>query len=463
MATADPAAGEAPATDFDRHVRRAVWVVAALIAVAAAVVHSGKAADERSAFIRWRPQVLEFRRGVNIYETRYFPNPPIMPITLAPLMALPPVAGATCWFVLKAALTAVSVWVCFEMVRPANRPLPSWFQAGVLVFCLRPFLSDLHHGNNNLVILFLVVAALEAWRRGHDVVAGLILALSISYKVTPALFLVYFLLKGSWRTVAATVLGAGVFLFVVPSLVIGPAFNNECLRSWSHHMLSPFLTRGSASPQEINQAMGGVLTRLLTATKTGDGRYDVHQAVNFVSWSPVLVAWIVKGLAALLVGLLALFCRTKTDRRDDPRLLGEFALVVLTMLFLSERSWKHHYVTVLLPFTYLMAQFAFGGLKLPSRVVLSASMWASVVLMATTSTELGGVFGRGHGHKLAQAYGMFFWSGVLLYVATAWRVCAERRRPADGVATAASGSLPSFRVVPAPHFAGGSRRFAPPS
>ena len=32
--------------------------------------------------------------------------------------------------------------------------------------------------------------------------AGLILALSISYKVTPALFIPYFVYKRSWRTVA---------------------------------------------------------------------------------------------------------------------------------------------------------------------------------------------------------------------------------------------------------------------
>ena len=59
-------------------------------------------------------------------------------------------------------------------------------------------------------------------------------------------------------------------------------------------------------------------------------------------------------MAFCLLGLLAFLCRTKTTDRRDPRLLGEFALVVLTMLFVSERSWKHHYVTVLLPYTYLV-------------------------------------------------------------------------------------------------------------
>ena len=456
MATAAPG----KVLDFDRHFRRTVWAFAGLIAVAAAIVHSGKAADERSAFIRWRPQVLQFWQGINIYETRYFPNPPIMPITLSPFMALSPVAGAMCWFGLKVALTAASVWVCFRMVKPADRPLPSWFQAGVLFFSLRPFLSDLHHGNNNLLILFLIVTALEAWRRGYDVLAGLILALSVSYKVTPALFVFYFLLKGSWRAAGATVLGMGLFLLIVPSLVIGPGFNAECLGTWWNRMLSPFLTSGATSPPEINQSMGGVLTRLLTATRTGDGRYDVHIALNFVSWSPAVVGVLVKGLSVGFLFLLALFCRTKTDRRDDPRLLGEFSLVVLTMLFLSERSWKHHFVTLLLPYTYLMAQFAYSGLRPLKRVGLAGAMWGSVLLMATTSTELGGQFAHHQGHKIAQGYGMFLWSAVLLYAVEAARVCAERGFVfTSRVSVRRSATI---RVVPAPHFSDSRRASAPP-
>ncbi len=458
MATAAPE----KVLDFDRHFRRAVWVGIALIAVAAAVVHCGKAADERSAFIRWRPQVLQFWQGINIYETRYFPNPPIMPITLSPFMALPPVVGAMTWFALKVALTGVSVWLCFRMVKPADRPLPSWFQAGVLLFTLRPFLSDLHHGNNNLLILFLIVTALEAWRRGYDVLAGLILALSISYKVTPALFVYYFLLKRSWRAAGATVLGMALFLLVVPALVVGPQFNGECLGAWWHRMLSPFLTSGATSPQEINQSLGGVLTRLLTATPTGDGRYDVHVALNLVSWPPKVVGLMIKGISVSLLGVLAFCCRTKADRRDDPRLLGEFSLVVLAMLFLSERSWKHHFVTLLLPYTYLMAQFAFSGLRWPSRLTIAGALWGSVIMMATTSTELGGLFGRSQGHKIAQGYGMFLWAAVLLFVVTAWRVLAERDLWLTTRAGQGAGPGSTIRVIPHPHFSDRRRASSPP-
>jgi hypothetical protein len=440
--------------DFDRHFRRAVWISALCTVFGAALVYADKAAEERSAFVRWRHQVLQFWQGENIYDEMLFPNPPIMPLTLLPFMMLPPVPGALCWFVLKAALTAGSIWMCFRMVRSEKRPLPSYVQAMVILFSFRPILSDLHHGNNNLVILFLVVATLYAWRKGYDVLAGLSLALAISYKVTPALFVPYFLYKWSWRTVGATCVGMGLFLLVVPSLIIGPTFNGECLATWWHRMLSPFLSKGFISPQEVNQSMVGVLTRLLTDTKTGDGRYDVHLDLNLVSWPPRVVGLLVKGLSVGLVGLLALFCRTRTDRRDDPRLLGEFALVVLTMLFVSERSWKHHYVTLLLPYTYLA--YRVGVARVSGRVqwLLGSAMVLSALLMATTSSELGGLFARHQGHKIAQGYGMFLWAGVVLYIATAWRVWVERTR--DWNDNNGDGSLVPDPTLRAPHLARGA-------
>ena len=123
-------------------------------------------------------------------------------------------------------------------------------------------------------------------------------------------------------------------------------------------MLSPYLTKGLVGDQEMNQSMVGVLTRLSTTPRGMEGPYARKlMGLNLVDWSPRVVSGLVKTLSLVLVGLLAVFSRTKTDRRTDPRLLGEFSLVVLTMLFVSERSWKHHYVTLLLRYTYLMYEF----------------------------------------------------------------------------------------------------------
>jgi alpha-1,2-mannosyltransferase len=448
-AALDNARESIAAPDFDRHFRRAVWITALMAVLASAMIYADKAADDRSAFIRWRPQVQQFWRGVNIYDRMMFPNPPIMAITLYPFMTLTPLQGALTWYFLKAALTAASIWMCFKMVRSEEKVLPSWVQGPILLLSFRPILGDLHHGNNNLLILFLIVSCLYAWRKGYDVLSGLILGLAIAYKVTPALFVPYFLYKRSWRTVGATFVGLALFLVVMPSAILGPTFNWQCLTTWWQKMLSPYLEQGVASQQEINQSMVGVVMRLLTDAKTGTGRYDVHLDVNLASWSPEIVSYLVKALSIGCVGLLALVCRTRTNRRDDARLFGEFALVVLTMLFVSERSWKHHYVTLLLPYTYLMYRVGVVPLATRTRVGLTALMVLSALFMATTSSELGGLFARHQGHKIAQGYGMFLWAGVLLYGATAWRVWTERGA-AKKLVVEASPSKPGSSYGPSP-------------
>ena len=437
--------------DRDRHLRRAVWISAFIFVIASGIIYADKASEDRSAFIRWRPQVLQFWHGVNIYKNgMLFPNPPILPITLYPLMTLPPVQGALTWYYLKAGLFVLAVWFCFKMVRTEKKVLPGWVQGGVLLLALRPVLGDLHHANNNILIMFLIVSCLMAWREGFDMLAGMILALAICYKVTPALFVPYFMYKRSWRTVGATFLGMGLFLFIVPSLIIGPQFNAECLNSWAHKMLGPFLVKGEASPQEINQSMVGVLTRLLTDSKLGTGRYDVRLDLNLVSWSPKMVGMIIKGLSLGLIGMLALLCRTKTEWRRDPRLLGEFSLVVLTMLFVSERSWKHHFVTVLLPYTYLMYRVGVMSTTRRVRWILGGALLLSTFLMATTSSEMGGLFAARQGHKIAQGYGMFLWSAVVLYIATAWRVWAERGGESTAEVVAAASPMPRPGFFPRP-------------
>lgn len=450
MSQAVAPASVAATSDFDRHFRRAVWIIALCVMAGQAIVYAGKAADERSAFIRWRPQVLELFEGVNIYDVYFFPNPPIMPITLYPFMLLPPVADAVAWFSFKCAVAAASFALCLKMARGTPLPVVSWVQGIIALIVARPFMSDLQHGNNNLLILFLVVATLYAWRKGYDAVAGTILAFAITYKVTPGLFLIYFAWKQQWRVVAYTILGGGTFVLLVPSLVLGPAFTGECSYMWFHRTLGPYVNDGSPGFQEINQSMLGVVMRLLIQ-ETATGRYAVSQQINFVSWDPKWVLRLVKALSIAWVLGLGFLCRTSTKDRRDPRLIGEWALVVLTMLFVSERSWKHHYVTILLPVVYLACRLIQPGLSRTERRVVLASLIGATFLMATTSTEVGGLFARGQGHKLAQAYGMFFWAGVVLYAATAWRVVAERSAPIE----ASPGLSHAEAALPRPHFAAG--------
>ncbi len=58
--------------------------------------------------------------------------------------------------------------------------------------------------------------------------------------------------------------------------------------------------------------------------------------------------------------------------------------------------------------------------------VLGTGIALSALFMLTTSSEVGGLFADGTGHKLALFYGMFLWAGVSLYIATAIVLRSER-------------------------------------
>lgn len=497
------------------HLRWAVRIAAAVIFVLAGTFYAFKAAEDRSAFLRWRIQVLQLDQGVNIYDSMLFPTPPIMPLMLYPIMKLPPVAGALVWFLLKCLMALASVIMCFRMARPRGGPVPAWAEAVVLILASRPILSDLHHGNNNLFILFLVVSSVYLWTRSRDGLAGLLLGLAVCSKITPALFGVYYFWKWSWpwavarwrtwrgvkagsgeaeaeaqgakpswvfgstwKALAASVLGLVLFLEVVPSAILGADRNHEFLATWWRKIMRPYVSDNIVGAQEMNQSMVGVLTRLLTEQKS-EGRYGVKLDINFVALDRKQVAIALKGLSIAMVLAMLWLCRTRSSRRDDPRLLGEFALVVLTMLFVSERSWKHHYVTLLLPLAYLACRVSSSALPVRDRVKIGIALASSGVLMALTSREGGYVLvmalgisaiafalfrnrEQGEGwltnakavkaasafaasallcfpagmiyadqqyHKTAQAFGMFFWSGVALWIATAWRLAVEAKNP----------------------------------
>jgi hypothetical protein len=115
-------------------------------------------------------------------------------------------------------------------------------------------------------------------------------------------------------------------------------------------------------------------------------------------------------------------CRTPTQPRASAALAAEYALVVLGMLLFSERTWKHHSVTLLLPFAVLSYALAIGASGPRLRTYLIATL--IVVQAAITATSTGLL--PEEWAKLAQVYGAFTWGFLLLAAALATILRCER-------------------------------------
>ena len=412
----------------------------ALFFVALSVPYGLKAWHNRSAIQRWQPQISELGEGVDIAARYNYPNPPIMALLLYPIARLPAAAealglpektasllAALCWFYIKAGLTLLAFRWVFQLVEERDRPFPLWAKALTILLALRPIMSDLQHGNVNLFVLFLVVAALTAYHRQRDLLAGVVLGLAIACKVTPALFVPYFVWKRSWKALAGCAAGLALFLWpgFVPAALMGWERNEKHLVSWYYDMVHPFVIEGKVTSEHHNQSLPGLAARLLThspsfSTYVNDQYTPAHYH-NLLDLPPVLVRWLVKGCMGLFALLVVWSCRTPTTPRTSWRLAAEFSIVLLGMLLFSERTWKHHCVTLVLPFAVICYFLATAAAGKGLRAYLIGSLAVCMVLMATTSTAVSDSAAR-HGPldqlfaKQAQVYGAFVLAYVVLLI-----------------------------------------------
>jgi hypothetical protein len=286
--------------------------------------------------------------------------------------------------------------------------------AVTILLSLRPILGDLTHGNVNLFILFLVVGGLFAFARGRDWLAGLALALAIACKITPALFIPYFAWKRAWKTLAGCLAGLVLFLVVLPGGILGYERNSQLLASWTHQMVTPYVVDGTVTSEHPNQSLPGLVFRLATHSPSFlDEKAQPLHYDNVVTLDARQAAWIIKGCMAVFVTILLWSCRTPATSRHGWRVAAEFSLVLVGMLLFSERTWKHHCVTLLLPFAVLVYYLAVCRPSALLRCYLITSL--TVVFLLMTSTGTSGIWDMlDEIAKRAQVYGVYVWAYFVL-------------------------------------------------
>jgi len=292
-------------------------------------------------------------------------------------------------------------------------PMPDWAKLLAIGFSLHPLLGDLSHGNVNIYIAFLCMAALELFRRGWDFTAGIVLALAIASKITPALFVPYFgwkvtsaviaairrkepVLPAIWNGGAKVLLGGlvglGIWLFVVPGGILGWKHNIVLLESWYEVLAKPFLVEGIITSEHINQSIPGTVVRLFDDKPSSilyvDGKPVPGGYHTIADIGPENARWLIRGCQAIWVGmLLALGWAnvSKRDRRTGLAFAAECSYVFLGMLLFSERTWKHHATTLALPFAVIFAFLATRPLSRGWRNAFYALLGAVLVLALVPS------------------------------------------------------------------------------
>jgi hypothetical protein len=234
----------------------------------------------------------------------------------------------------------------------------------------------------------------------------------------------YFLWRRSWTALAGMAVSLLVFVLLIPVAVFGWNNNLDYLQSWHHQMVAPYAA-GIVSSEHKNQSLPGLLHRMLSDEPSfsdydGD-RKIVLETHNLVDWDRPVVQGIVVGCMALFAALAMLACRGSLDPRSHLRLIGEYSIVILGMLLFCERTWKHHCVTLLLPFGVLAYGVSTPFLARGMRGYLAGTLVIVSLLMLSTST---GIFDKDIDiqdrlGKLAQVYGAYTGAFFVLLAAVA--------------------------------------------
>ena len=94
--------------------------------------------------------------------------------------------------------------------------------------------------------------------------------------------------------------------------------------------------------------------------------YTPTEYHNILSLGPRAAGWVVKLCMAIFAAAVRMVLPDADPAAGRTELAAEYSLVVLGMLLFSERTWKHHAVTLVLPFAVVCYVLAQPGTMRPS-------------------------------------------------------------------------------------------------
>jgi hypothetical protein len=376
-----------------------------------------------------------------VMDYRY---PPFFLLLFWPLWLLPYQVAAYLWYLCSIAEIVGCVLFIRRVAAIPNEK--KWLWPTVFFVVAPYFVIILHYGNAHLLAVFLLFAAGYFAFEKKPVFAGLSLALAISIKLTPALFLPYFALRKQGRLLALVAIFL-VLINLAPAIYFGFAKNNELLKNWFEHVVVSQEFHEANGP--INLSLKGQLRRYFSDvdySQRVDG--DVHYpAINLTAapQSRSDLAWkIVSVLACLAAfGLIVFVRRRLIERREGGNETDaqvdrgaengeitqnvcreifslEMASLICLMLFVGPLTSKIYFIALLWPVASLAA-FAFNQSTRQAKRVRGL-----LIGLAVVNSVLPLLPGRSL-QRLLLVLGVDFYVNLLLLLAVAYVMLAMAR------------------------------------
>jgi alpha-1,2-mannosyltransferase len=299
-----------------------------------------------------------------------FTYPPVAAISFSPFAWLPlPAASAAITLITFAllvastmiVLTRLDVWSHSQAVPGPAWSRRCWLAAAIVVpatIWLEPISSNFAFGQINVVLMTLVIA--DCVPRHTPWPRGLLLGLAIALKLTPAVFVLYFLLRREGRAVLTAVTS-----FAAATLAGVVLARHDSWEYWTSTLGHTDRIGGAAL--NTNQNVTGMLAR--TSLQAPE-RFTL---------------WLTSGIVVLAVTLWA---TRRVLGAGEPTLA--LICVALFGLVVSPVSWSHHWVWMLpavLVTGVLAHRRGAAGLGIIAALGAALMVWPPITLLPENHEE----------------------------------------------------------------------------
>ena len=312
-------------------------------------------------------------------------------------------------------------------------PAMAYVWATVLMVNFHPFLETVALYKVEGMEMCLVCWAIYAFRRGQDVLAGVLTVIAANLKYLPGILLLYFLVKRERRVILGMLIG-GALLVGLLLPIFGPTLLWEYARYPATFLFDHSLWGTGAEASLEFQTLTGTVNRWFA------GWEGMKHNLSTQSYAPVAnarAAFLIAGALKALFVTLYLFVirhRWRPQQRQAkwPAYLYEFSLTLIMIFVISPLSLIHYGILLLPAFvmTGLMLSQQAARFRLTEKLLFAAAYALVAVIIP------GGVWNRlfpphpvwGERHAWVYFWLSFPFYGYLLLGACLLS-CLRRLRP----------------------------------
>jgi len=358
------------------------WVLLACV-VFAPIELTAKAIGHASAYGDFnvhRDFGMRFLDGSWLYRGGHcFNYMPISAMYYSPLAMVPPALASLGRTALAMVCLVYVMHTLGTMIRGRARPGP-WpglvVAASAVLLTGQYVLRDFDDGGPHLIYLAMILGAMQAVRKGREGWASVGFGLAIALKMTPGLFLPFFVWKRRWRLAAYSTVATLAWI-ALPAIWMGPSSWWRHQDQWNRLAFQVFAGKMDHARElnEVrvqNQALKPAVARLLVKYPPGHP-LKVDHPLDFalLNFDEKLAGRLATLASLALLGGVAWWSRRPWSGRDDSAFPLEMAAVLVLIPLLSPVTWLQH-LSFLLPAAYLLMaeRLAFRGWSRPVSAML---------------------------------------------------------------------------------------------